>query len=83
MFYGAESFNGDVSKWDVSSVTNMKEMFRGATSFTRELCGSAWLESKAIESADDMFEGLKKLLHKNPTPSLKKLMEEEYTLTKS
>jgi surface protein len=25
-----EAFNGDISEWDVSSVTNMESMFRGA-----------------------------------------------------
>ncbi len=28
MFYGASSFNGDLSGWDVSTVTDMNEMFR-------------------------------------------------------
>jgi surface protein len=27
MFYGATAFNGDISEWDVSSVTNMNFMF--------------------------------------------------------
>jgi surface protein len=27
MFFLAKSFNGDLSKWDVSNVTSMNEMF--------------------------------------------------------
>jgi surface protein len=30
MFSSTPQFNGDVSEWDVSSVTNMSHMFRGA-----------------------------------------------------
>jgi surface protein len=33
-------FNGDISKWDVSRVTNMHCMFYGATSFNQDL--SSW-----------------------------------------
>ena len=29
MFYGATSFNGDVSNWDVSNVTDMSGIFKG------------------------------------------------------
>ncbi len=36
----AESFNGDLSGWNVSSVTSTKYMFYGATSFNSDL--SAW-----------------------------------------
>ena len=40
MFYGEDSFNGDISHWDVSSVTNMYSMFYDALSFNGDI--SAW-----------------------------------------
>ena len=55
MFRYASSFNGDISKWDVSHVNNMDYMFRGATLFKQNLCGSAWVHSKASKST--MFAG--------------------------
>jgi surface protein len=33
MFGDATSFNGDLSRWDVSNVTDMSDMFAGATSY--------------------------------------------------
>eukprot|EP00581_Thalassiosira_minuscula_P020169 CAMPEP_0183722108 /NCGR_PEP_ID=MMETSP0737-20130205/14167_1 /TAXON_ID=385413 /ORGANISM="Thalassiosira miniscula, Strain CCMP1093" /LENGTH=45 /DNA_ID= /DNA_START= /DNA_END= /DNA_ORIENTATION= len=33
MFFHAKSFNGNVSKWDVSKVTSMFEMFDSAVAF--------------------------------------------------
>merc|ERR1719460_936512 len=50
MFRDARSFNGDISKWDVSSVRNMDNMFRGAMVFNRQLCGAAWVHSKATKT---------------------------------
>ena len=47
MFSGATSFNADISKWDVSKVTDMGEMFKGAESFNQKLCGAAWVHSMA------------------------------------
>ena len=55
MFLSAASFNGDLSQWDVSTVTNMNNMFQHATSFKQKLCGVAWLHSKANNI--DIFAG--------------------------
>ena len=37
MFYEASAFNGDISIWDVSNVTNMRFMFRQAYSFNGDI----------------------------------------------
>merc|ERR1712224_682637 len=55
MFKNAKMFDGDISRWDVSSVTEMEDMFSGAISFARALCGAAWVNSKANKA--DMFVG--------------------------
>ena len=55
MFLGATSFNRDLSKWDVSGVSDMQGMFLGATLFKRNLCGLAWVNSRATQTS--MFEG--------------------------
>merc|ERR1712224_375303 len=54
MFAETAVFNRDLSKWDVSSVTNMVGMFAGAKAFRRKLCGAAWVLSEA--KRDRMFE---------------------------
>ena len=46
MFLDATLFNGDLSKWDVSSVKHMYGMFWGATFFKRKLCGAAQVHSQ-------------------------------------
>ena len=45
-FYGATSFNGDLSRWDVRQVTDMRVTFMNATSFTQQL-GGFWSQSRA------------------------------------
>ena len=40
MFSGAYSFNGDISEWDVSGVTDMSRMFAYADSFNGDI--SEW-----------------------------------------
>ena len=47
MFFGAHSFNGDISEWDVSEVTDMYEMFSGASSFNGDI--SEWDISGVID----------------------------------
>ena len=60
-FGGAEAFNGDISKWDVSSVTNMGDwhyggMFEGATVFNGAL--NSW-DVSSVTSMFAMFEDAK------------------------
>lgn len=38
MFYGY-NFNGDISEWNVSNATNMREMFYGASAFNCDISG--------------------------------------------
>ena len=53
MFRGATAFDGDLSNWNVSSVTHMDGMFRD-TSFDGDL--SSWNVS-SVTHMDDMFRG--------------------------
>ena len=55
MLQYASLFNGDLSKWDVSSVTIMDYMFQGATSFNQNICEPVWVHSKATKIS--MFTG--------------------------
>ena len=53
-FKGATSFiGGDISGWDVSSVTSTLQMFKGATSFNSNL--AAWSTVK-LARMQDMFQ---------------------------
>ncbi len=54
LFYGASSFNGDISDWDVSGVKNMDYLFAGATSFNGDISG--WDVGQVL-SMNSMFEG--------------------------
>ena len=52
MFHSAILFNSDISKWDVSSVTDMHSMFHGATSFTGDI--SKW-DVSSVTNMWNMF----------------------------
>ena len=52
MFWQAHSFDGDVSNWDVSSVTDMTDMFSRASSFDGDV--SDW-DVSSVTDMTDMF----------------------------
>ena len=54
MFNGADSFNGDVSPWDVSGVTDMSWMFSGTDSFNGDV--SPW-DVSGVTDMSGMFQG--------------------------
>merc|ERR1719174_2142511 len=50
MFTSASSFNGDISKWDVSKVILMAGMFASASSFNGDI--SKWEVSRVTDMCD-------------------------------
>ena len=51
----AAAFNQDLSRWDVSKVTNMSDMFAGATAFNQDL--SRWgSKTGNVTNMSDMFQ---------------------------
>ncbi len=54
MFSGASKFNGDLSAWDVSTITSFSNIFRDATLFNQDL--SYWNVAAAMD-LDGMFWG--------------------------
>ena len=51
---GAERFNGDISKWDVSRATDMEGMFNGAAAFDGDI--SKW-DVARVTDMEGMFAG--------------------------
>jgi len=51
-FYGEDTFNEDISHWDVSSVTDMNFMFRQADAFNQDI--SSW-DVSSVTDMSNMF----------------------------
>ena len=52
MFAGATSFNGEISKWDVSRVTDVHSMFKSAAAFDIDI--AKWRVSR-VRNMNHMF----------------------------
>ena len=51
-FIGCESFNQDISKWNVSNVTDMRYMFYWCSKFNQDISG--W-DVQNVKSSESMF----------------------------
>ena len=49
----AQTFNSDISSWDISSVRDMEDAFNNATMFNQDLCG--WSDTFPYDSASNVF----------------------------
>ncbi|CAL6301301.1 unnamed protein product [Bathycoccus prasinos] len=54
-FGGKSTFNGDITEWDTSQVTDMRYMFQSASAFNQDI--SSWTGSAATSAQTDMFSG--------------------------
>ena len=50
--FNNSNFNGDISHWDTSNVTNMYRMFRNDGSFNRDI--GSW-DTSSLTNMDQMF----------------------------
>jgi len=55
MFNGATSFRADLGLWDVSQVTNMKNMFTLVLLFNADLCAWEQKSASTLEDRTQMF----------------------------
>ena len=61
-FHNADSFNRDISSWDVSSATNMNNMFQETNNFNQDISG--W-DISGVTTMNDIFTGADALSDKN------------------
>jgi surface protein len=54
-FGGKSTFNGDITEWDTSQVTDMQYMFNSASAFNQDI--SLWTGSAATSAQTEMFLG--------------------------
>jgi surface protein len=54
MFFGASTFNQDLSRWNITNVVDMAAMFSGARAFNQDI--SKWVTS-AVTNMSQMFDG--------------------------
>ncbi len=55
LFKDKDTFNGDISRWNVSQVTTMESMFNGADAFNQDISG--WNVS-SVQNMNNMFFGV-------------------------